>query len=380
MSYINFENEEQFHGLYSSSEFKKRNKRFGSKIDVNVKYPNSDTVLQKIFDVRASKTPGGCPFCGTPWFSFKRMRNKLAFRCKCGYKVHPLKGTHLEHLRTPLKEVLWLFYDLFSCKFGKPSLKVQREMKWTYDTCWKLQHKLSDWMGYSNEMQMFTPGSTIELDIVYPKATTFLGRKHKYKRGPWSERRFATLVISERDNPANNFYGVTKAYTFDKTDKKAVQDIFGRFFKPEHKHLFFTDEGKEFKFLSKNGFLQHHYEVNHSEKGEKGYANMQPHKINEGEFLNVSVNKVEGCNQKVKTSIHRIYLGVHPKYLQLYVNRVIFNFGNAEKDFFEAWALLLNALPGFTNSVPRTFIPAKRIDSFGRDDDDYTIETLSDAA
>lgn len=354
---LQIEPEDSYDRLNGSKEFKRRNRNFGTFEDLKKAYPTNESFLQEIFKVRYAKTNGGCPTCGRAWELFAKIPNKLAYRCRCNNKIYPLKGTHLEHCRTPLLVVLEIFYDLFRLKNGNPATALQRRTGYEYETCWANLHKLSDWMGYSNSKRAFSFGTTIELDLVYPKGKTFLGRRFPFKRSPSSERTFAILMITERDEPERNFRGITKAFCIDKTDKLAIERIVKEHIPSTNKNRIYTDDGGEFSFLSYQGYLQHHYKVIHNDKK---YSTEYTDRIT-GENKICSTNTVEGVNERIKTTIHSVYLGVNPEYMQLYADRVAFNHSNSAKNFFEALAELLNCLPGLNGSVPRKFKMKKRV-------------------
>ncbi|MDP1801472.1 MAG: IS1595 family transposase [Bacteroidota bacterium] len=336
---IPIEEEDSLKRLNSSKIFKERNKNFGTRKRVKEVFSSDDEILKKIFDARAAKTLGGCPHCERPFSLFKKIPKKLAFKCKCPYKIHPLKGTHYEQSRTPLTETVELIYELFRNKHGVPATALQRADGGDYDTCLYNLHRASDWMGWSLEGQKFTPGSTIEFDEVYPKAETGLGEYYKFKRGKGSERTHGILVMTERDDPEKGIKGITKAFHFDKTNSKEVEALIKKYVRPEDKHKICTDESDYYTFLSYNGYL--HHTINH---GNKEYINKE---------TGCSTNTVEGCNERVKTTIHRVYLGVHPEYLQFYINRVAFNHSCRAKNFFEVMDVLFNSLPDFYNCVVR---------------------------
>ncbi|MGZ5501332.1 MAG: IS1595 family transposase [Nitrososphaeraceae archaeon] len=341
---IPIEQEDSNQRLNNSKVFKERNRNFGTYKDVLKEYPTNDIILKQIFQVRYSKTLGDCPDCGMPFQTFRKVSNKPAFKCKCGYKIYPLKGTHLEQSRTKLMDIVEFVYELFRNKHGTPATALERRFGDEYETCRNNLHVISDWMGFSNEKKGFTKGSILEIDEVYPKVETGLGPYYKFKKGAGSERTHGVLVITERDNLATNFFGITKAFVFDKTDAKAVEKIIRKYIKPEDNHTIYTDESTYYAFLRYSGYS--HIATNHSKN---------IYKVGES-----ATNMVEGYNERVKTLIHRVYLGVSPKYLQLYLNRITFNHSNRSKSFFQVLNILFDSMPGLYDEVERTFIRKRK--------------------
>ena len=351
---IPIEPEDSLNRLNGNVEFKRRNRRFGTYTDLKEQFPNNEAVLRKIFQVRFAKTPGGCPHCKRPWHQFKKVPKKLAFRCRCNYKVYPLKGTHLEQCRTPLVEIMEIIYELFKNKQGTPAAVLERYSGKEYETCLYNLHRISDWFGWSNEKQTFTPGSTIVLDEVYPKVQEGSGRYLALKRGKGSQRTQGVLVMTEKDDPTANFRGITKSFYYDKHDKGAVERLIRKYIQPENRHNIHTDESDLYNFLTPSGYK--HNTVKH--KDHKYVSQYEDEET--GEIKLCSTNIAEGFNERIKTTIHRVYLGVQPKYLQLYVDRVAFNHSNKHKNFFEALDTLLDSLPDLFSSVNRRFKRKKR--------------------
>lgn len=341
---IPIEPEDSLIRLNGNKEFKRRNRNFGTYKEVKELFPTNESILKKIFEVRYAKTLGGCPQCQRPFATFKKVSDKLAYRCKCNFKIYPLKGTHLEQSRTPLVEIVDLIYQMFRNKHGVPATALERETRRDYETCLYNLHRASDWMGWSLECLNFTPGSTIEIDEVYPKAQTGLGIYYSFKSGAGSERTHGVLVMTERDNPENGFKGITKAFCFDKSDYSAVEKLIKKYIRPESNHNIYTDEHNYYKFLRYSGYL--HSTVKH--------------KAGQYKDGDCSTNTSEGYNERVKTTVHRVYLGVYPQYLQLYVDRVAFNHTNKAKTFFEALDCLFNSLPDLNSCVKKRVQRKKR--------------------
>ncbi len=358
MKELPIEPEDVNNRLYGNREYKERNREFGSIEDLNKSYPTDESILDKIYKIRALKTLGGCPECGSPFQTFKKVPTKLAYRCRCGYKIHPLKGTHLEHCRTNLKTILIMIYELFCSKNGTPATWIQRRTGKYYEACWANLHKISDFMHYYSNSQKFTPGSSLQLDVVYPICKTYRGKHARNKKGLGSERTFGVLMISEVDEPENDFMGITKGFYFDKTKSHEIKNFVKEHIKVENKHNLSTDGGSEFEFLNFSGYNVH--SVNHSNDEFKGKYTSTYIDNDTGKTLICTTNLVEGGNRAIKTTIHRIYRTINPDYLQLYIERLVFNQTNKTRNFFEALDQLFGCLPGFNDSVNKTFSLKKR--------------------
>ncbi len=264
----------------------------------------------------------------------------------------------MEQGRAGLQYTLHLIYELFCSKNGSPATMMQRRTGRVYDTCWSNLHKISDWMGYYNNWRKFTPRSTVQMDVVYPICKTGRGSRAKNKRGLGSERTVPVLFITEVDVPEKGFQGITKCFKFEKNNFRELERIVKENIDDEHKILIFTDKGKEFNFLTHSGYMVH--TVDHSSTESEGkYVS---HYVDEnGVQQKCTTNTVEGNNRTVKTTIHRIYRTISQDYVELYCNRLAFNQTNKSKSFFETFNELLKCLPGFNDSVKKTFKLKRRI-------------------
>lgn len=321
-----------------NKKYKEWSQNFGSFLSLDSSYKNEDQILHKIFISRSNKTTMGCPNCGNAYHNFKRIKGKRAFGCKCGKEiVFPLVGTHLENCKIPLNIIIELIYDMLNNKNGLPARNRSRYYGFTDETSHKLLMKLSDWMGHCMNQLVFTPGSVIELDEVYPKFITGMGPYIPLKKGEGSQRTHGVLVMCERG-------GISKAIAYDKTNKYIIEKLIKELIDSNNRHSMYTDESTKYNFLHKDGY--HHLKVTH---GIGNYVTGEVH-----------TNTAEGFNSYIKNNIHYVHKGVHPEYLQLYLNRFSFINTIRGKSFSECIEMLINSLPPLNEKVKRNVMNRKR--------------------
>jgi transposase-like protein len=290
-------------------------------------------VLDFIFKARCSKTTGVCPKCKRPFAFYKKVPGKYAYKCECNKSklVFPLKGTPLEHCKKPLNLIIEIIYEMFSSKHSFTATQIDRKFDVRKnETSHLLLNKISDWMGRAILNQEFREDSIIEVDEVYPYVQTGLGPYFKFKRGLGSERLQTVVTFVERD-------GITKAIAVDNTNSETIKNLFRKYTKSSH--TIFSDESKIYNFLDNDSEFSeyNHFKCNHSQK--------------KWVVEDCHTNTVESFNSYVKKYIHDVHLGVTSGKIQLYLNRVAFNYSFNDKTIFEAIDILFDALPGLHENI-----------------------------
>ncbi|MDB2437076.1 IS1595 family transposase [Hellea sp.] len=130
-------------------------------------FPDDDTCLQHLFDVRYGDSHE-CKKCGTIG-KFHRLKDHKAFSCqKCGDHIHPMAGTIYEGSTTPLQ--LW-FYAMFlftKSRNGVSGKELQRQLGVTYKTAWRMGHKIREHMArVDGDAPLGGSGKIVEVDETY---------------------------------------------------------------------------------------------------------------------------------------------------------------------------------------------------------------------
>lgn len=324
-----------------SSVYRERNKAFGCYTDFKVEFPTSEVVLEHIFRARCSKTSGGCQECGKPFSFFKKVPGRLAYACSCkkSHMIFPLKGTPFERCKKPLTLMLDIIYEMFCSKHGFTATQIDRkhqDIVKKNETSHLLLDKISQALGLAIFSHEFRADSTIEVDEVYPYVETGLGPYFTFKRGLGSERLQTVITFTERRSDGT--VGITKAIAVEEANSVTLRRLFREFTKPTN--IIYTDGSKIYNFLKFDTEFKDyfHEECNHKRKE---YVNGLCH-----------VNTVEGFNSYVKKTIHSVYLGVSKPKVQLYLNRVAFNFSFGDKTMFEVIKIIFDSFPNLNENIP----------------------------
>lgn len=282
-------------------------------------YPTDEHILKQFFDARRRKSGNECPDCKRPIDKFyKKVPAKSAFRCSnCCYRVYPLVGTPFEHTHMSLRLMLELVFRMLQSKHGLTAAEVARDYGMSEDCAWRLLHRNRRWMALALEQEVFDPNGYLEMDEVYPKKPTRLGRKYKWSRGMGSQRIAKVITMIERGGPA-------KAFVVERANNSVVRGLLNKYAKKTNK--IFTDESRIYRSLKDEWT---HGVCNHNEK----------------EWVNGSAhtNTCESLNSYIKGNIYHTHKGV--KYLQQYVDETTFRFSTRFETVQEAISRLFAALP-----------------------------------
>lgn len=116
-----------------------------SAIDFFKKYPNEETCLRHIMEVRYG-LQSDCPKCDKD-ATFYRIKKRSAYVCElCGHNIYPMVGTPMENTRTPLQMWFYATYLFTTTKHGVPAKELQRQLWVTYKTAWRMGHEIRNYM------------------------------------------------------------------------------------------------------------------------------------------------------------------------------------------------------------------------------------------
>jgi hypothetical protein len=318
---------------------------FGEWKSIPANYKSEDGLLTKIFTARSHKTTGGCNKCHTPYRQFKRVSGKRAFRCKCQKtKVFPLNGTHFENFKKSLELITEILYEITCHKNGVSGLYMFRKYALHTKSANQMSLRLADWMHWYLLKQVFITNSTIEIDEVYPKFNTDLGRFYPWKSGKGSERTHGILVLCERG-------GLSIAIAYNKRKKGEIEKIIKELIPVESDHIIITDENPEYNFLERSGY--EHHAVKHRKKE---YARDE-----------YNTNLDENLNKTIKKSFEFTHNGIYADYIQLYVSRYAFVHCIRGKGFITIIDDLIDSLPPLNQKVQINFKQKNRLKNQYRD-------------
>ena len=263
-------------------------------------FPDDDTCLQHLFDVRYGDNHE-CKKCGTVG-KFHRLKGHKAFSCQtCGDHIHPMAGTIYEGSTTPLQ--LW-FYAMFlftKSRNGVSGKELQRQLGVTYKTAWRMGHKIREHMArVDGDAPLGGSGKTVEVD------ETFIGGHKKGAQG--GQGKAIVMGMLEEDGEI-----ITRVIP-RRTKEHLVGNI--------RKHVkagteIHTDEAGGYARLNYTGQYKH-LTVDHGRKeyvGSKGQT----------------TNSIEGFFMHLKRTIKGTHIWVSAKHLHSYTGEAefIYNRRNA---------------------------------------------------
>lgn len=258
--------------------------------DFNRMYPDDNSCLDEIFKNRYEHLKV-CPSCKRET-NFYKVKGRKSYACQyCGYHISPLANTIFHKSSTSLKNWFYSIYLFSNSKNGVSAKELERHLGVTYKCAWRIAKQIR--LLFRQNKKLLS--NIVEID------ETYIGGKHRGKRGRGSENKTSVVGLAQRKGQLKA--KVTKN-TRSSTIKSIVKD------NVEVGIDIITDEYNSYNFVRKSGFK--HFTVNH---GSKNWINGIAH-----------VNTIEGFWSQLKRSINGTYHCVSPKYLQLYVDEFVYRY------------------------------------------------------
>lgn len=278
--------------------------------DFNKEFPDEDTCLEWLRQHRFGEKID-CPTCKMPR-TFHRVAKRKVYECdNCGYQVSPMAGTILHKSATPLRSWFYATFLMASTKTGISAKQLERELGVTYKTAWRMFTQIRKLM---NEGTAPLTGE-VEID------ETYIGGKHKGKRGRGANGKSIVMGMVERDGEA-----VLEVIP-DTMRGTVIPNIVDHVAPPAEAKIF-TDEYHVYKNVTKLGYA--HESVQH---GAKQYVAGNAH-----------TNTVESLWSTIKRGIDGVNHSVSPVYLQSYLDSYVYRY-NHRKDEQPMFQSLLHRLP-----------------------------------
>ena len=269
------------------------------------KYPDDDTCLEHIFNVRFGDSYD-CPKCekSTKWHKLEGHR---AYSCQyCGHHLHPTVGTPFEKSRTPLQ--LWFFaiYLFTTTRNGVSAKELQRQLGVTYKCAWRMGHEIRKHMADVDGDSSLS--GHIEID------ETYIGGKDNQTGRPGKDsNKMAVIGMVQRD-------GRVETHAVPNVQNKTILPLIEE--TVEKGSTVSTDEFQAYKHLRDMGYS--HGAVKHKiEQWVKGEHH---------------TNTLEGYWAHLKKAIDSTHIAVSRKHLQKYLGEFEYRYNtreNPEKMFPE---------------------------------------------
>jgi len=289
------------------------------------KFPTELSVIEYFIKVRyADKREATCSNCGSVGRTSHRKDTPKKFQCNsCNNSFSVFKDTIFEKSDTDLRKWFYAIHLMLNSKKGISGYQLQREIKVTYKTAWRMLKKIREAMS-NEELALFQEISEIDETYVGGKPRK-QAKKDKdddddmpssgNKRGRGTDK---TPVIGIVNRALNKV--VAKVAELNEQGQKLSGKQLIAFIKEnvEEGSIICTDEFKGYNGVSRSGFQ--HRKVDHTREFAVG---------------EIHTNSIESFWSVLKRGIVGIYHHVSTKYLQLYVNEFAFRWNNREiEDMF----------------------------------------------
>lgn len=282
-------------------------------IDFEKQFPNNDACLDYLFKERY---PHGvyCEKCGKVTKHYKRNGMKF-YACEfCGMGVSPTTNTIFHKSDTPLRSWFHAIFLMASTKTGISAKQLQRELRVTYKTAWRMFEKIRFIMAEDVNPLI----GQVEVD------ETYIGGKKHGKRGRGAEGKAIVMGLVERD-------GKAIARVIPNTKSDTLLPMIEKRIAKDNKTVVYTDEFPSYNKVERLGYG--HEVVQHCAKQYvKGI---------------VHVNTCEALWSTIKRGIDGVNHSVSPLYLQSYLDAYIYRY-NHRKDETPMFVSLLER-----SAVPR---------------------------
>jgi transposase-like protein len=285
------------------------------------KFPTEESVIQYFIQIRY---PEGvtCSHCGAVKHKiYRRSSEPRVFDCKnCFNTFSIFKDTIFEKSDTDLRKWFYAIHLMLNSKKGISGYQLQREIKVTYKTAWRMLKKIREAMS-NEELALFQEISEIDETYVGGKPRK-QAKKDKdddddmpssgNKRGRGTDK---TPVIGIVNRALNKV--VAKVAKLNEQGQKLSGKQLIAFIKDtvESDSTIYSDEFKGYNQVSKHGYK--HERVDHTREFAYG---------------SIHTNSIESFWAVLKRGIVGIYHHVSTKYLQLYVNEFAFRWNNRESE------------------------------------------------
>lgn len=250
-----------------------------------------------------------CFYCNSPKV-YQRSDDLRFFDCNhCGVGFSVLTGTIFHKSHIDLCRWFFAIHLFLNAKKGVSGYQLQREIKVTYKTAWRMLRQIRLAMGNESDRKLFSV--CVEIDETYVGGKPRKGDKKTHPTGRGTSKIPVVGIVSRTDKRV-----VAKVALPDKQGKKLTSAQLLKIINKavSKKAHFITDEFSSYKALTKRG--SNHSVVNHQIEFSSGNG--------------INTNTIEGFWSNLKRGIYGIYHQVSPKHLQRYVDEFSFRYNNRE--------------------------------------------------
>ena len=266
------------------------------------------------------KWPNGfrCPECGCARHC--QLQSRQLFQCnQCHHQTSLTAHTLFENTKLPLTTWFLAVHLIVQAKTGLSCLALKRQLGVSYNTAWKVKHKIMQVMKERDDSHPLT--GFVQVDDAY-----WGGEQHGGKRGRGSSNKtpfVAAVEVNEQGHPTKMHMQVLKGFRHAESKKWSQQHL-------QAGSQVVSDGLACFAAVTESGC--EHIKV---------VTGGGPASVEHEEFT--WVNTMLG---KVKTSLHGTYHAINPKHLPRYLAEFCYRFNRRYQ--------LAELLPRFMSVAVRT--------------------------
>ena len=282
------------------------------------KFPTELSVIEYFIQVRYTKKKEAvCPHCGTVGKTSHRKDTPRKFQCNsCNNSFSVFKDTIFEKSDTDLRKWFYAIHLMLNSKKGISGYQLQREIKVTYKTAWRMLKKIREAMS-NEDLELFKDIS--EIDETYvggkPRKQAKKNDDDDKPQGGLRGRGTNKTPVIGVVNRALNKVKAKVAEMNEKGQKLSGKQLISFITETVESGIIISDEFRGYNSVSMNGYK--HERVDHTQEYAVG---------------DIHTNSIESFWAVLKRGIMGIYHHVSTKYLQFYVNEFAFRWNNRESD------------------------------------------------
>ncbi len=281
-------------------------------------YGDEEKCRTQLFNL---KWPNGfvCPECSSS--SFCSLKTRKILQCnRCHHQTSLLSGTIFESTHLPLTQWFLAIHLITQAKTAISTMELMREIGVSYNTAWKVKHKLMQVMKERDDSKPIS--GLVQLDDAY-----WGGEQRGGKRGRGSSNKtpfVAAVSVNEKGHPIRMNFNVVKGFRLTEVSRWAKKHL-----TPES--VVVTDGLACFSAVTDSGCTHHSIVTGGG-----------PDCVELAEFT--WVNTMIG---NVKSSIHGTYHSVSKKHLPRYLAEFCYRFNRRFElsDFIQRLAFMAVRTP-----------------------------------
>ena len=266
--------------------------------DFQQQFPDDAACLHQIMVSRYGGTRLECPKCERN-SKFHRMKAQRNYVCQyCGHHIYPCVGTPMERSRISLHKWFFAIFLFSTSRHGVPAKELQRQLKVTYKTAWRMAHEIRKYMA---EVDGEGP-----LDGIVEMDETCIGGRIKGRGHGYRKNKAVVFGIAERS-------GDIMTKVVPNVKRRTLEPLVSQNMVPGS--TVNTDDLRSYLHLQRSSYK--HAVVNHS-TGENVRGGCH-------------VNSVEGFWSRLKNSIRGTHVHVSKKHLWKYAKEFEYRYNQRKR-------------------------------------------------